>query len=98
MSSELGGRDHRFVLVNILGKLRASRARAATVGEDIGEGRIAEDSPERLARPLGRSCTKAPLPQRACDGGKWLCSVPDATSFPDIRRTRALHPMCFDEQ
>lgn len=97
-SSGLGGRNQRSVLGSIRGKFRAWRAKAATVGDVMGEGRIAEASPVKLDRPRGRSWTNAPLPQRACDGGAWLCSSAEATSFPDMSRTRALQPMCFDEQ
>ncbi|KAJ2947369.1 hypothetical protein O0L34_g17134 [Tuta absoluta] len=59
----------------------------------LEEGRVEEEEGF-----LGRSCTKAPLPQRACEGGAWLCASPDATSLPEDSRTRARHPMCFEEQ
>lgn len=68
----------------------ARRLAALEVGEGLGV--------EAGGSARGRNCTKAPLPQRAWDGGTWLCLSPDATSLPAERRTRARHPICLDEQ
>lgn len=91
------GLGQRSVLGKILGKFKACRAKEAALGDIIGEGSIAVMA-GGIVWDLGRSWTKAPFPQRAWDGGAWLCASPETTNFPAISLTLALHPMCFEEQ